>query len=83
MKKAVKTTDFLKRIKNNSVITSTQFSDLKSTGGTIPRLYGLPNLRKVELSNHFIVDMAGIEQYCESKPPLYGVLLATRNNGLI
>lgn len=83
MKKAVKTTYFLKRIKNNCAITSTQFSNLKSTGGTIHRLYGLPNLHKVGLPNRFILDMAGMEQYCGSKPPLYGVLLATRNNGLI
>ncbi|VDO59012.1 unnamed protein product [Schistosoma margrebowiei] len=58
-------------------------SNLKSTGGTIPRLYGLPNLHKVGLPNRFILDMAGMEQYCESKAPLYGVLPATRNNGLI
>ncbi|CAH8625697.1 unnamed protein product [Schistosoma intercalatum] len=72
-----------KENKNNSAIASTQFSNLKSTGGTIPRLYGLPNLHKVGLPDRFILDMAGMEQYCESKPPLYGVLLATRNNGLI
>ena len=39
-------TDMLKSLKNNNIITCSQFDNLKPTGSRILRLYGLPKVHK-------------------------------------
>ena len=58
---------FLDNLKSNGEITSDLYESLRSTGGTCPRMYGLPKVHKVGTPLRPILSMSGSLQYDTSQ----------------
>ena len=50
--------ELLKKMKDNSIISTDLYERLKPTGSTIPRLYGLPKIHKPDIPLRPILDMS-------------------------
>ena len=58
---------FLDELKDNGELSKELYDSLRSTGGTRPRMYGLPKVHKVGAPLWQILSMSGSPQYVTSK----------------
>ena len=59
--------DFLNNLKTNGELSKELHDSLRSTGGTRPRMYGLPKVHKAGVPLRPILSMIGSPQYDTSK----------------